>query len=197
MRIKHIKIKQGPQGISFGLFLIILLALGLIAYPLYSVGTRNPQQTNNISTPGKPRTDAPIIQESVLPAIKEINKEEYLNKIGGEFFTNESRVYSEEIYDVLSETGYFNDVDFVQTMLYVGLHESHWSPGTISGFEVGTGKEHPTGVFQFLQSTFNTVSDGDIYNIEDQIKAYITMHERDRLGEFHVLYVCNYDFCFK
>jgi hypothetical protein len=94
---------------------------------------------------------------------------------------------------VLVEKGLDNDGLFVQGMFYVGQHESHWRPYAVSSFVIAG--ENPTGIFQFLPSTFRSVSSGDIFNPEDQIRAFVTMVERDRIDEYHVMFVCSYPPC--
>lgn len=88
---------------------------------------------------------------------------------------------------VLTEKGLDDNVYFVQVMFFIGQHESHWNTQSISGYSVGS--EHPTGLFQFLPSTFRSVSAGNIFDAEDQIRAYVAMVERGRVDEYATLFI--------
>lgn len=113
--------------------------------------------------------------------------EDKYKKLAGEYFFGNVKPYLPIIDDILSEKGLDNDALFIQAMFYIGQHESHWNTGAVSGATYGG--EHATGLFQFLPSTFRSVSKGNIYNAEDQIRAYVTMAERGRLHEFGTLYI--------
>lgn len=108
-------------------------------------------------------------------------------KLAGIYYYSNVKPYLPVIGKVLRENGLENDALFIQAMFYVGQHESHWNTKSVSGSTYGG--EHPTGLFQFLPSTFRSVSSGNIFNAEDQIRAYVTMAERGRLREFGTLYI--------
>jgi hypothetical protein len=95
--------------------------------------------------------------------------------------------------EVLCKKGFDNDEKFIKGMFYIGQQESHWNLSRVSSFNIKGG--FPTGIFQFLPGTFMSVSDGDIFNPEDQIRAFVTMWERGRCDEFAVVYTCNYEPC--
>jgi len=119
--------------------------------------------------------------------IKEYTLTERYEVLAGKYYYSSVVPHLATIDKVLTEKGLENDKYFIQAMFFIGQRESHWNPNSVSGYSVG--KEHPTGVFQFLPSTFKTVSNGNIYNIEDQIRAYITMVERGRVDEFSTLFL--------
>jgi len=119
---------------------------------------------------------------------------------------------------VLFENGLAEDEKFIQVMFYVGLHESWWNNnsvartpivhckpasggkayGSVLSCNEGDGlikREYPTGIFQFLPSTFRTVSKGDVFSTEDQVQAFITMLERGRADEFETIFRCTFEKC--
>lgn len=110
--------------------------------------------------------------------------------LGREHYTSNIEPYLEIIDKVLVEENLDKDSLFIQTMFYIGQHESHWNPNSVSSAFVGS--EHPTGIFQFLPSTFRTVSKGNIYNPEDQIQAFIVMARNGRIDEFGTMYIHGY-----
>lgn len=123
-------------------------------------------------------------------AVEKIKYERLLKKykkLAGPYYYVNVEPYLPMIDRVLKEKRLDNDAYFVQAMFFIGQHESHWQTHSISGSEYGG--EHPTGIFQFLPSTFRSVSYGNIYNAEDQVRAYITMVERGRVREFGTLYI--------
>lgn len=107
--------------------------------------------------------------------------------LAGPYYYSNVEPYLEIVDKVLTEKGLEEDSLFIQAMFFVGQHESHWQTTSVSGATYGG--EHAVGMFQFLPSTFRSVSSGDIYNAEDQIRAYVTMAERGRLREFGTLYI--------
>jgi hypothetical protein len=108
-------------------------------------------------------------------------------KLAGAYFYPNVIQYLPVIDEVLSEKDLDNDELFIQAMFFIGQRESHWNTQSISGQKWGG--EHAVGIFQFLPSTFRSVSSGNIYNAEDQIRAFVTMVERGRVREFGTLYL--------
>jgi len=121
--------------------------------------------------------------------------EQRYRKIGREYYADNMQVYLKDIDKVLREKGLENNELFIQGMFYVGQQESHWGRHSVSSFNIKGG--HPTGIFQFLPGTFMSVSSGDIFNPEDQVRAFVTMVERNRVDEFAVMFQCNYPPCLK
>ena len=122
--------------------------------------------------------------------VAEIEKEALKDKyevLAGVYYYANVEAYLQIIDEVLSEKGLDNNALFIQAMFFIGQHESHWNTGSKSSMNVG--REYPTGIFQFLPSTFRSVSGGDIYNAEDQIRAFVTMVERSRVDEFSTLFI--------
>ncbi|MBU0975457.1 MAG: hypothetical protein ABIE03_02335 [Patescibacteria group bacterium] len=114
--------------------------------------------------------------------------------LGGKYYIAEVEPFLADIEKILSKRGYDFDEKFIKGMFYVGQQESHWTPWRVASIEIGGG--HPTGIFQFLPGTFRSVSsEGDIFYPEDQIDAFVTMVERDRVDEFAVMFTCNYEPC--
>ncbi len=137
------------------------------------------------------------LKASVKPVgskISVVKKDELLAKyqrLGGAYFSYNIIPYLADIDAVLSKYGLDENALFIRTMFFVGQHESHWNIHSVSGSSVGT--EHPTGLFQFLPSTFRTVSAGNIFSAHDQIEAFVTMYLRGRLDEFGTLYIGGLD----
>lgn len=122
-----------------------------------------------------------------------IYKATSLEQMGGEFFTEWARPHQDVIEKVLKERGYMEDSDFVQLMLYVGEHESHWRP------EANNNNIY-FGVFQMSKHIFSYWNPtGSILELEDQIHAFVTMHENKRThcGQFETLCEkrCNWEPC--
>jgi hypothetical protein len=121
---------------------------------------------------------------------REIGKHDLAERykvLAGPYYYSNVEPYLEIVDKVLTEKGLEEDSLFIQAMFFVGQHESHWQTTSVSGATYGG--EHAVGMFQFLPSTFRSVSSGDIYNAEDQIRAYVTMAQRGRLKEFGTLYI--------
>lgn len=112
---------------------------------------------------------------------------------GGNQYVPYIEPYIPLIDKVLREYGLENDTTFIRVMFYIGQHESHWTASGVDSFSIAG--EHPTGIFQFLPSTFKSVSKGNIFNPEDQIRAYIEMSKRGRIKEFQTLFVCGWKPC--
>jgi len=125
--------------------------------------------------------------------IDKITLEDKYRALGGIYYADNMKPYLPAIDCVLSEKGLDWDEKFIKGMFYVGQQESHWGWNRISRFNIKGG--HPTGIFQFLPGTFRSVSDGDIFNPKDQVRAFITMWERGRTDEFAVMFKCNYPPC--
>ncbi len=129
-------------------------------------------------------------EEIVIKAKADALMEKY-QKLAGRYYYAGVEDYLPIIDKVLKEKGLDEDAFLVQAMFFIGQHESHWNTQSVSSFSVG--REHPTGIFQFLPSTFRSVSDGDIFNAEDQIRAFITMTERGRIDEYATLFLPGLD----
>lgn len=144
--------------------------------------------------------------------------EKKYQEMGGAYYNPKVNGDLAIVEKVLSEHGLDEDAKFVQIMFYVGLHESWWNSSSVAGTPIvhcspaGGGraygsvlscrsgdtwlkKEYPTGIFQFLPSTFRTVSSGDIYNTEEQIRAFVIMVERGRADEFETIFRCTFEKC--
>lgn len=119
-------------------------------------------------------------------------KQRYQNLAGVQYGDN-IKQYLPQINKVLKKRGYEDNELFIQVMFYVGQHESHWNVYSVSGATYGG--EHATGIFQFLPSTFRSVSSGNIFSVEDQVDAFVTMFEHDRLDEYGVMYICGFGPC--
>lgn len=113
--------------------------------------------------------------------------EDKYRALGGSHYYSNVEPYLTLIDKVLKERGLDNDALFIQAMFFIGQHESHWNTMSISGSSYGG--EHPTGIFQFLPSTFRSVSRGNIFDAEDQIRAYVAMIEAGRAREYGTLYI--------
>ncbi len=186
--------------VVFTILLNITLLFGS-SYPLISdmnVNIVNPIKNVEAKTDNVKSFDSDIISkqtanvmviksDDVIENVKVAVLQEKYRKLAGSYYYSNVEPYLEIIDKVLAEKGLDDDVLFIQAMFFIGQHESHWNTGSISGFSVG--REHPTGIFQFLPSTFRSVSSGDIYDAEDQIRAYVTMVERGRIREFGTLYL--------
>jgi hypothetical protein len=128
---------------------------------------------------------------AIYPNFRELDDIQNKYKmLGQQHYSPTIEPHIEIIHKVLIEKGLQNDMLFIQAMFYIGQHESHWNARSISSFNING--EHPTGIFQFLPSTFISVSKGDIFNVEDQIRAFINMVERGRADEFQTLFICSY-----
>ncbi len=125
--------------------------------------------------------------------ISKITLEQKYKSLGQEYYSPNMKDYLIDIDRVLREKGLDNNEVFIKGMFYVGQQESHWGQYTVSSFNIKGG--HPTGIFQFLPGTFQSVSNGDIFNAEDQVRAFVTMAERNRVDEFAVMFQCNYSPC--
>ncbi|MFC1780152.1 hypothetical protein ACFLY9_00445 [Patescibacteria group bacterium] len=175
----------------------ILLTLGWLNIYLSSILFLNPKvvKAEVIQGPGFASEGGNIKRvNSYTPInISELSLEERYRNIAGEYYSANIDQYLPAIDKVLQEKDLDNDKKFIKGMFYIGQQESHWSPLRISSFNIKG--SFPTGIFQFLPGTFMSVSDGDIFNPEDQIEAFITMWERGRCDEFAVVYTCNYPPC--
>jgi hypothetical protein len=118
---------------------------------------------------------------------KTVILQEKYKKLAGYYYYPNVEPYLPEIDNILTSKGLDNNALFIQAMFFIGQHESHWNTGSVSASSVGS--EHPTGIFQFLPSTFRTVSRGNIYDETDQIYAFVTMVERGRVDEFATLFI--------
>lgn len=126
-------------------------------------------------------------EESILRA--ETRSERY-ERLGGRFLTKWVEPHIEVIDRVLIERGYAEDPQLIQTMFYVGEHESHWRMEARGGFDYEGTHYTPIGAFQMLDGTFRAWNPtGSVYSLEDQLHAFVTMYENDRVhcGQFHVM----------
>lgn len=130
-------------------------------------------------------------KNEVVDIAKSKALEEKYQKLAGRYYYAGVEAYLPIIDEVLTEKGLDDDTFLVQAMFFIGQHESHWNTQSVSSFSVG--REHPTGIFQFLPSTFRSVSSGDIFNARDQIEAFITMTERGRIDEYATLFLPGLD----
>lgn len=119
--------------------------------------------------------------------------EEKYKNLAGVHYSQTIEPHLSTIDKVLIEKGLDKDALFIQAMFYIGQHESHWRPSAVSSFIIEGG--HPTGIFQFLPGTFRSVSAGNIFNAEDQIRAFVTMIERGRADEFQTIFICSFAPC--
>ncbi|MBN2015819.1 transglycosylase SLT domain-containing protein [Candidatus Dojkabacteria bacterium] len=108
-------------------------------------------------------------------------------KLAGSYYYPNVEKYLPIVDKVLSEKGLDQNSLFIQAMFFIGQRESHWQTGSVSGATYGG--ENAVGIFQFLPSTFRSVSRGNIYSAEDQVRAFVTMVERGRVREFGTLYL--------
>lgn len=125
--------------------------------------------------------------------VKKVSLVQRYKRLAGVHYADNIQPHLKAIDKVLKIRGYEDNEKFIQVMFYVGQHESHWNTGSVSG--AAYGGEHATGIFQFLPSTFRSVSSGNIYSAEDQVDAFVTMYERDRLDEYGVMYICGFGPC--
>jgi hypothetical protein len=149
------------------------------------------------------QTQGPVVTSSLesehrlrsftMSKISKLPLEVRYRLLAGEYYSENTTQFLPIIDKVLTEKGLQDDELFIKGMFYVGEHESHWNVDRVSSQNIGGG--HPTGIFQFLPGTFMSVSDGDIYNVEDQVRAFITMWERGRCDEFEVVFVCGWRPC--
>lgn len=123
----------------------------------------------------------------LVKKVKTVSLQDKYRRLAGSYYYSNVEPYLPIIDKVLSERGLDNDELFIQAMFFIGQYESHWNTNSICGSTYGG--EHPTGMFQFLPSTFRSVSNGDIFDAEDQIRAYVTMVERGRVREYGTLYL--------
>lgn len=123
----------------------------------------------------------------LVEKVKTVSLQDKYRRLAGSYYYSNVEPYLPIIDKVLSERGLDNDELFIQAMFFIGQYESHWNTQSISGSTYGG--EHPTGIFQFLPSTFRSVSSGDIFDAEGQIRAYVTMVERGRVREYGTLYL--------
>lgn len=148
-----------------------------------------------------------------------VTLEDKYSRLGGKYYASNMRPYLNVIDSVLREEGLDQNALFVKAMFYIGQQESHWRKDAVSGTpiahckrngsflslygavsrcangDVQVHKEYATGIFQFLPSTFKKVSNGNIFDPEDQIRAFIVMVETGRIDEFATLFICNYPPC--
>lgn len=186
----------------FGTFirLSILSWILLLVVHIYT----NPSPLKNSSFSAEPKRNnseqTGLFQES---SNKEVSKhkitrniatvEEKYKALASVHYSHTIEPHLTIIDRILAEKGLDNDLLFIQAMFYIGQHESHWRPYAVSSFNIKGG--HPTGIFQFLPGTFKSVSGGDIFNSEDQIRAFITMAERGRTDEFQTVFICSFNPC--
>lgn len=140
-------------------------------------------KSKDITTPRKPPTRT----------VKKIPLEVKYKKLGGQYYNSTIAQYLQAIEKILTQYNLDTDSQFIQTMFYIGWQESHWNPNRVSRFNIKGG--HPTGIFQFLPGTFRSVSNGNIFSPEDQIRAFVIMVQRGRIDEFAVVFRCNYPSC--
>ena len=130
-------------------------------------------------------SDLPVVTSGRI--IGKYTLEEKYRAAAGKFYYPEITANLESIDAVLTQRGYETDENLIKLMFFIGHRESHWNTGSKSGVKYGG--EYAVGVFQFLPSTFKSVSGGNIHSMNDQINAFITMFERGRLDEFGTLYL--------
>lgn len=124
--------------------------------------------------------------------IKRYTIEEKYKDVAGVHLNEYNQPFLKLIDEKLIEHDLEKDDSLITGMLYIGTHESHWGVNTVSSYNVYG--EHPTGIFQFLPSTFKSVyPDGDIFNPEHQIEAFLRMYKNGRIDEFQTLYVRNFE----
>lgn len=169
------------RGFLANLTRLALLAFSVTPITLYS----QVQASSDISI----TVQEDVVKEASYPTrtIKRYTLKEKYQEAAGIYYYPEVEKHLKTIDKVLIEQDLERDENFIKIMFFIGQHESHWNRYSVSSSFVGS--EHPTGVFQFLPSTFRTVSDGDIYDVEDQIRAFVTMYKRNRLDEFGTLYI--------
>lgn len=175
--------------LMFVIYIAVALLLGSIS-PLSSMMPIN--ITEDVRASEKSLIYSTEIQkrEKKLKPEKEdkfITLQEKYKNLAGYYCYPNVEPHLDDIDKVLKTKGLDNDALFIQAMFFIGQYESHWNTGSLSGSSVGS--EHPTGIFQFLPSTFRTVSRGNIYDATDQIYAFVTMVERGRVDEFATLFL--------
>lgn len=140
--------------------------------------------------------EIPKEEEKEVREIGEYTLREYYEMLAGEYLTGDIEPHLEIIDKVLVERGYRKDKEFVRRMFYTGHQESHWNMGSKGGFEHLEVWYDTMGAFQFVPGTFYSVNpEGNIDSLKDQLHAFITMVEHDRLKEFEVTFTCNYEPC--
>lgn len=128
-----------------------------------------------------------VEEKSDIRESREISLQEKYHALAGPYYYSNVEPYLSVVDKVLTLKGLDNDAFFIQAMFFIGQYESHWNTRSVSSSTYGG--EHPTGIFQFLPSTFRSVSRGNIYDAESQIWAYVAMVERGRVREFGTLYI--------
>lgn len=183
---------------------IALISVSILSYPINNLKWIRPvyAQTQTESASNSPYIE--VVNENMMDftarektralmyvttgIVEGPTLEEKYQQLGGNQYSDYIKPYLEIIDNVLVEKGLDENSYFVQLMFYIGMQESHWGQYRVSSLWVG--REHPTGIFQFLPSTFRSVSKGDIFNAEHQIRAFITMVQNGRIDEFQTLWRC-------
>ena len=119
-------------------------------------------------------------------SIKQYTLAEKYQAAAGKYYYSNVEAYLPIIDKVLTENGLENDNRFIKVMFFVGQHESHWNTQSNNA-------NLYFGLFQFHKSTFKSVGGTNIYDAEDQIRAFVTMAERGRLREFGTIYIKTLD----
>jgi len=178
-------ISRVTKNYALNLLGIAIFINSMVPYSMYEVIKPVAKAT---IIPEEQRADAHVAIDEVKKSNWEIGTvtlEERYRALAGKHYYSNVTPYLPIIDKVLVEKGLDGNTYFIQVMFFIGQRESHWNTGSISSYTVGT--EHPTGIFQFLPSTFRSVSGGNIFNAEDQIRAYVTMCQRGRIREFSTL----------
>lgn len=173
------------KAYSLNIMSLAIYFYSMTPYSLYQV--MKPVAKAQI-TPSESVTKLVVKSDEIVTSnwdVGTVTLEERYRALAGKHYYSNVTPYLPVIDKVLAEEGLDGNAYFIQVMFFIGQRESHWNTGSISGFTVGS--EHPTGIFQFLPSTFRSVSKGNIFNGEDQISAYITMCKRGRIREFSTL----------
>lgn len=184
----------GSFSRTMKVYALYVLKLSLIANslsPFILFGAVTPLQASAVAPVGDifraSDQQSEEVQIDYGRSIKKYTLEEKYRVLAGGYFYQNVVPYLPLIDTVLTEKGLEDNAYFIQVMFFIGQHESHWNTHSVSSFNVGG--EHPTGIFQFLPSTFRSVSNGNIFDAEDQIRAFITMVERGRVDEFATLFI--------
>lgn len=194
-----ISMQEAVQNItrhySFNTLRLVICAIANVAFLMGSVFPTpveaavievNEYERNTIET-------KIAFERSIIPmksTVTTVDKEKLIKKyqkLAGPYYYDTVLPYLADIDTVLVEKGYDTDANLVKAMFYIGQHESHWNI-----YSVGGGGLY-YGIFQFMPGTFRSVSDGDIFNAQDQIRAFVTMVERHRVDEYGTLYIGTLD----
>ena len=134
------------------------------------------------------REELPVAETDVKIVARVDRLRDTFDRLIGVGVSDENgRKILDRVEDVLRQRGYGNDVEMYELTVRILWCESRLDPlaknrqaVVVGGISYG----HASGLFQFLPSTFASVSNGDIWSVEDQTNAYVTMVEQGRIIEW-------------